>query len=68
MKNVASSPAFAHVRPKVKEFFVRSVAELVKIKDIEIARMHIYDVLIVAHSQNEGFMMFTSKKYTRTSR
>lgn len=54
MKNAASSTAFIKVRPKVKEFFVRSVAEMVKITDIAIARQHIYDVLIVAYSQTEG--------------
>lgn len=59
MKNVASSPALTNVRPKVKEFFVRCVAELVKITDITMARTHISDVLIVANSQTEG--KFTSK-------
>lgn len=64
MKNVASSPAFGRVRPKVKEFFVRCVAELVKITNIEMARLHIYDVLMVAHSQTEGLLMFTLNEYT----
>lgn len=54
MKNVASSPALSNVRPKVKEFFVRCVAEMVKITDIAVARRHISDVLIVAYSQSEG--------------
>lgn len=54
MKNVASSKALSNVRPKVKEFFVRCVAELIKITDITMAREHICDVLIVANSHTEG--------------
>lgn len=54
MKNVASSSALSNVRPKVKEFFVRCVAELVKMTDIAMARQHIADVLTVAYSQTEG--------------
>lgn len=54
MKNVASCPALSSVRPKVKEFFVRCVGELIKITDLNIARQHICDVLTVAYSQTEG--------------
>lgn len=54
MKNVASSPSINGVRPKVKEFYMRCVTELVKITDIGIARLHISDVLTVAYSQTEG--------------
>lgn len=58
MKNAASSPALSSVRPKVKEFYVRCVALLVKITDIDIARQHICDVLTVAYSQTEGEFTF----------
>lgn len=54
IKNIASCSALSNVRPKVKEFFVRSFAELVKITDISQARMHISDILTVAYSQTEG--------------
>lgn len=54
MKNVSSSPSLKNVRPKVKEFFVRCVAELVKTTDIKTARQHMCDVLTVAYSQTEG--------------
>lgn len=54
MKNVADSEAFRGVRPKVKEFFVRSVAELIKETDFVNARQHIRDVLLVALSKTEG--------------
>lgn len=54
IKNAASSTAFSRVRPKVKEFFVRCVAELIKIADVAMARRHICDVLTVAYSQTEG--------------
>lgn len=54
MKNVADSDAFHDVRPKVKEFFVRCVAELIKETDLDNARHHIRDVLLVAYSKTEG--------------
>lgn len=54
MKNVADSDAFHDVRPKVKEFFVRCVAELIKETDFVNARQHIQNVLLVALSKTEG--------------
>lgn len=58
IKNVASSKALADVLPKVKEFFVRCVAELVKIKEVSAASQHIRDVLTVAYSKTEGKFTF----------
>lgn len=43
MKNVTSSKAFVSVRPKVKEFFVRCVAEMIKITDIATLKQHIIE-------------------------
>lgn len=54
MKNVADSEAFHDVRPKVKEFFLRCVAELVKETDFANATRHILNVLVVALSTTEG--------------
>lgn len=54
MKNVADSDAFHDVRPKVKEFFIRCVAELIKETDFMNAKRHIHDVLLVALSRTEG--------------
>lgn len=54
MKNIASSESLRSTRPKVKEFFVRCVAELVKERDFKRAENHIRNVLIVALSKTEG--------------
>lgn len=54
MKNVTDSEAFRDVRPKVKEFFVRCFAELIKETDFVNAELHIRDVLLVALSNTEG--------------
>lgn len=54
MKNVADSDAFHDVRPKVREFFIRCVAELIKETDFVNAGRHIRDVLLVALSNTEG--------------
>lgn len=54
MKNIATSKSLYRVRPKVKEFFVRCVAELVKETDFKNAEKHIRNVLIVALSKTEG--------------
>lgn len=55
MKNVATSKSLHGVRPKVKEFFVRCVAELVKETELKNAEKHIRNVLIVATSKTEGW-------------
>lgn len=54
MKNVTDSDAFHDVRPKVKEFYVRCVAELVKETDFVNAEQHIRNVLVVALCNTEG--------------
>lgn len=56
--NVAACDALHNVRPKVKEFFVRCVAELVKETGITMAERHIRNVLIVALSNTEGLCIF----------
>lgn len=52
--NVAACDALRNVRPKVKEFFVRCVCELIKITELGAAEWHIRNVLIVALSNTEG--------------
>lgn len=48
------SLASGNIWHKVKDFYMRSVAILIQIKDLEQARAHIYSVLIVAKSKTEG--------------
>lgn len=54
MKCVVSFESLRGVRPKVKEFFVRCVAELIKETSFKNAENHIRKVLIVALSKTEG--------------
>lgn len=65
IKNVVDSDAFCDVRPKVKDFFVRCVALLIKKTDFVKARQHIQDVLFVALSTNEGkyALLHVSKRF-----
>lgn len=69
MKNVSDSDAFHGVRPKVKEFYIRCVADLVKETDLLNAAEHILNVLLVALCKTEGMSggepipCETAKKY-----
>lgn len=58
--NITRSTALHNVRPKVKEFFVRCVTELVKETDFKAAERHIRNVLIVALSNTEGLHHFNT--------
>ena len=54
MKNVAQCKPLTAVRRKVKDFFVRCVAILVKMTSLPQAEEHIYSMLVVALSKTEG--------------
>lgn len=54
MKKVTSCDALKGIPRKVRDFFIRCVAILMKIENIEEAGSHIYSVLLVALSSTEG--------------
>lgn len=54
MKKVTSCDALKNAVTKVRDFFIRCVAILMQIDNIEEAKSHIYSVLIVAFSSSEG--------------
>lgn len=54
MKNICDSAAFHDTRPKVKQFFVRCFAELIKETNFERAENHIQNILVIALSTTEG--------------
>lgn len=54
IKNVISCKALQGKQKKVKEFFTRSVAALVKMDSLITARCHILAVLVVAYTKTEG--------------
>lgn len=54
MKNVTSCEALKNSPRKVRDFFIRCVAIMMKMDSIEEVRHHIYSVLIVATSSTEG--------------
>ena len=54
IKNVTSCKALKTARIKHKDFFVRSMAMMLKMKDLREVRQHILEVLVVAMSSTEG--------------
>lgn len=54
MHNVTKSESLRNKPKKVKDFFVRSVALLIPMRNLTEAKNHITSVLIVAKSQTEG--------------
>lgn len=54
MKNVTSCDALKTAPKKVRDFFIRCVAIMMKIDNVEEVKSHIYSVLIVATSSTEG--------------
>lgn len=54
IKNVTTCKPLKTARIKHKDFFVRSVAVMVKMNSLSEARQHILDVLVVAMSSTEG--------------
>lgn len=54
MKNVTTCNSLKTVRFKHKDFFIRSAALMIKMKDLMQARQHILEVLVVAMSTTEG--------------
>lgn len=54
MKNVATCTALKKKPTKVRDFFIRCIAILVKTDSLEKAKDHIKAVLIVAFSKTEG--------------
>lgn len=54
IKNVTSCKALKTARIKHKDFFVRSMALMLKMKNLSEARQHILEVLVVAMSSTEG--------------
>lgn len=54
MKNVTSCEALRNKPKKMRDFFIRCVAMMLKIEDIELAKDHILSVLIVVTSSTEG--------------
>lgn len=57
IKNVTTCKPLKTARIKHKDFFVRSVALMLKMKSLSEARQHILDVLVVAMSSTEGEKM-----------
>lgn len=54
MKNVTSCDALHNKPKKMRDLFIRCVAWLLTIDDIEQAKEHIFSVLVVATSLTEG--------------
>lgn len=66
MKNIVSSESLRKVRPKVKDFFIRCVAELIKETEFTNAEKHIRNVLTVALSKTEGlYLKFSISFYDK---
>lgn len=58
MKNVTTCDSLKSSPRKVRDFFIRSAAMMMKINDLQEARQHLYSVLIVATSSTEGVCIF----------
>ncbi len=54
MKNVTTCVSLQNKPKKMRDFFIRSVAWLLTIEDLEQAKEHIFSVLVVALSLTEG--------------
>lgn len=54
MKNVTTCDALHNKPKKMRDFFIRSVAWLLTVDDLELAKEHIFSVFIVATSLTEG--------------
>lgn len=59
MKNVAKCKPLTSVRKKVRDFFIRCVALLVKIKTLDEAKYYIHAILVVALSKFEGKFIYS---------
>lgn len=60
MKKLTSCDALKNAPRKVRDFFIRCVAIMMQIDNIEEARSHIYSLLVVATSSTEGKLIFVS--------
>lgn len=59
IKKITTSNSLKTARIKHKDFFIRSVALMIKMRDILEARQHILEVLVVAMSSTEGELIST---------